>query len=225
MIAGFLAYDAIVQEMTTLGDLQAIHEEAKVEVWKQSLPMLADFPLFGIGRGAFPSIFKRYQSGQYQQTFTHAENEALQMLVDWGPVLGGCILLGFIASFLLGLRRVRNSTCLAGCLVGIFGILCHNLVDFQSNQWCRVNILCGDFWYSTGFPISPFGQTNIFRIAHACWSKKCLGHRLRQFRRHLFGHTHSPGKQRRRSNHAPSGDRRTGGYRTLRINTLGPSFV
>jgi tetratricopeptide (TPR) repeat protein len=131
LVAGYLAYDTIMRELRTLGDLDGLRAEVKLQVWGAALPLIPDFPVLGIGRGAFATAFPMVNDVTSTTTFTHAENLAVQAGVEWGPIFGGVWLLGLLGVFLLALRRARTSFSMAGGLAGVFGLLLQNLTDFS----------------------------------------------------------------------------------------------
>ncbi|RME22467.1 MAG: O-antigen ligase domain-containing protein, partial [Deltaproteobacteria bacterium] len=88
LIAGYLAYDTILRELRTLGDIEAMREYTKFRSWAGALPLIGDHPLFGIGRGAWASVYARYKTVDAQVTFTHAECQPLQLLGEWGVLFG-----------------------------------------------------------------------------------------------------------------------------------------
>jgi hypothetical protein len=130
-VAGYLAYDTILKEMKTLGNLDAVREDMKFQAWKGTVPMIVDHPIVGIGRGAFASVYPRYKSVAVEGTFTHPENEVVQNLVEWGPIFGGVFLLIFAGTVFMALFRARESFSMGGCLAGVFVVSLHNLVDFN----------------------------------------------------------------------------------------------
>ncbi|NMB76701.1 MAG: tetratricopeptide repeat protein [Myxococcales bacterium] len=129
--AGYLAYDTILREMKSLGNLGALREETKIAAWGGTLEMIGDHPVLGIGRGAYATVYPRYRSVPHEATFTHAENGPLQLMAEWGPVFGSLFLLTFLACLGLALTRVRESLSMGGCLAAVFGSAAHNLVDFN----------------------------------------------------------------------------------------------
>src|ERR1700682_701683 len=59
-------------------------------VWKDSLNMVRDFPLFGVGLGGWPEIFPHYQTGPWNEYyFREAHNDYLQYITETG-LLAGC---------------------------------------------------------------------------------------------------------------------------------------
>lgn len=129
--AGYLAYDTILREMKSLGDIRALQEETKIAAWGGTLEMIADHPILGVGRGAYATIYPRYRSVPHDATFTHAENEPLQLMAEWGPAFGTLFVLALLGCLALALTRVRESLSMGGCLAAVFGSAAHNLVDFN----------------------------------------------------------------------------------------------
>ncbi|MBI5510223.1 MAG: O-antigen ligase family protein [Deltaproteobacteria bacterium] len=128
IVAGYLAYTQIVREMWTLGRPDALD---KALVWRPVLDLLGDFPVLGIGRGALPGIYAHYSSATASATFTHLENEYLQTLVDFGPVLG-LVILGLLAlAFGQALKRAAGKPERLGAVTALLFLGIHNLGDFN----------------------------------------------------------------------------------------------
>lgn len=92
-------------------------------------PLIASHPVFGIGRGAFESVFPAYRVTPGNGVFTHAESFPLQWMAEWGvPV--GLGALGALA-WALSPRRlgVARSALAAGAWLGVAVLLVQNLVD------------------------------------------------------------------------------------------------
>jgi len=106
------------------------------QVWTEALPMFRDHPMVGIGAGAFADVFPLYResAGPHPVRFAHAENEALELLVETGVV--GTALLG-AAAFLLLARAFRARRAgpvpwaATGALAALAAALAHALVDFN----------------------------------------------------------------------------------------------
>jgi tetratricopeptide (TPR) repeat protein len=131
ILAGYLAYDTVISELKTLGDLEAVREETKVRSWGATFPMMADHPVVGIGKGAYQTVYPQYKTIASDRTFTHAENQVLQLMVEWGPGFGFLFIGMFILAFILAVSRARQSLTMGGCLAGVFVVAVHNLVDFN----------------------------------------------------------------------------------------------
>jgi tetratricopeptide (TPR) repeat protein len=97
--------------------------------------MAAQFPLTGVGFGAFGEVFPRYlHPGQYAR-WEQVHNDYLQVLIDGGIVAAG-LLVWLIAAYLRpAVRRIRvagrPSRRRLGLLVGLFALALHGIVDFN----------------------------------------------------------------------------------------------
>ncbi len=103
----------------------------KAAIWEPVPRLLSDFVLLGVGRGAWAAIYPHYLERGVEVTFTHAENEVLQLLVDWGPLGGGLLLAVAAASLVLAAWRRRVEPSFSGVLAALLFIGTHNLVDFS----------------------------------------------------------------------------------------------
>jgi len=130
-ISAWLAYEEISAELNTLKDPAELSAYDKFQAWKPLEPMARDYWAAGIGRGAFATVYPRYQTLPARGTFTYPENEVLQVLVECGlPV--GLLVLGLLGLTLVGLAlRARASALACGGLAGLFACSLHNLVDFN----------------------------------------------------------------------------------------------
>ena len=120
----YVAYDAILSEFEH-GD------SSKWEIARDAMSMTADYPLTGIGRGAFLAAYPPYQTQVDTATYTHPENVIPQYLVEWGLPLGGLALLGLV--FVLGRAVLRPPIKAhnAAAVAAAFAVLLQNTVDFS----------------------------------------------------------------------------------------------
>jgi tetratricopeptide (TPR) repeat protein len=120
----FAAQDAIIGEYLQ-GDFH------KVEMLREGMPLVGDFPAFGVGRGAFWVAFPLVSEWAARITFTHAENSVVQLLADWGVLIGGGALLGF--GLVVARRLVKPPARIrpTAALVGLVAFGVHNLFDFN----------------------------------------------------------------------------------------------
>jgi tetratricopeptide (TPR) repeat protein len=119
----YVAYDAIVREFEG-------GSSDKWEIARDAMTMTTDYPLAGIGRGAFMAAYPPYQTQDDTATYTHPENIIPQYLVEWGLPLGGLALLGL--AFVLGRAVLRPplKSHNAAAIAGVFALLLQNTVDF-----------------------------------------------------------------------------------------------
>jgi tetratricopeptide (TPR) repeat protein/O-antigen ligase len=109
----------------------------KPSAWRDSLGMIAEFPIFGVGLGCWPEIFPHYQRPPAMQFFyRQPENDYLQFLAETG-LAGALIGLWFGAVVWRKCRAAaaqlstRQWPLFAGLGAGIAGALIHEFFDFS----------------------------------------------------------------------------------------------
>ena len=80
----------------------------RLTVWRETLPIARDFPLTGIGVGAFERAMLVYQQSTRLIFFNHAHDEYLQVLVEGGLLLVLPALLAVIAAVLAVRDRLKS---------------------------------------------------------------------------------------------------------------------
>ncbi len=127
------AGSAVIMVLSTSDALKELTETdtSKLELIRRALGMSLDFPVFGVGRGAFESTFAAYRSGRGHMVFTHPEDVVAQWISEWGfPV---ALLAGGAIAFALRPSSMRARSFPAiGAWVALATAAIHNLVDFSS---------------------------------------------------------------------------------------------
>ncbi|HJU12515.1 MAG TPA: O-antigen ligase family protein, partial [Candidatus Binataceae bacterium] len=107
----------------------------RVTAWRETVQMVKDFPLFGVGAGAWPEIFPHYQRppNLHYYFFRTAENDYLQFVAETGFVGSICLILAIavIIQTVLSLSHLTRERCwlFAALLGGIAGALVQELFD------------------------------------------------------------------------------------------------
>lgn len=103
---------------------------SKFAAWKSSLRLVEESPWVGVGRGGFEASFTRVHPASSFSTFSHAENEYVQAIVDWG--IPGAVALSLATAWFLisGLRRWRDGPLIAAAFGGLAVVLLQSNVDF-----------------------------------------------------------------------------------------------
>jgi tetratricopeptide (TPR) repeat protein len=130
LLGALVAFPRLRVEFSWEELVRELRDGNKVQVWKDSIPLLSDFVRAGIGKGAFASVFPMYQTTLAQYAFTHVENEVLQVVIDYGILLGGFLLLAVLGSIGRALLR-PISEVRAGALAGVLTVCIHNGADFN----------------------------------------------------------------------------------------------
>ena len=103
---------------------------SRLDLWRDMLPMVQHFPVFGVGWNAFATAYPWYQTIWKTEWIGEAHNDYLQALLDGGGV--GLALVGALLAlvFRAALTRARRSPVDLGLLGALLGLALHELVDF-----------------------------------------------------------------------------------------------
>ncbi len=141
--------------------------QTRLNLWKTSVRMAADHPLFGIGQDNFTLAFEKYRVEGFYDTFVHPHNDYLSVLVHGGfPAL-----VAFLSMWLIVLKRgwkawrhgeTRNFSNWMGLggMLALAGFLGSSM--FQNYYGTFVN--CFNWWLITGIILSAYRiNTEVFQ--------------------------------------------------------------
>jgi tetratricopeptide (TPR) repeat protein len=104
--------------------------ETKVLLWERARGTAQAYSKVGAGGGAFAAAFLPFNDLVSRSTISHAENELVQPLVEYGLYAGAAVLL---VPVVLAWRRfsfARSDGYYAGALAGLFALGIQQLTDF-----------------------------------------------------------------------------------------------
>jgi O-antigen ligase len=111
--------------------------DTRVQIWQQTLPLIAQFPVFGVGLGGYESNFLRYQAVAYAYRIQFAHNDYLQCLAELG-FAGFAIVLavmyGVLGQIFKGMSKLMEGErrlLVIACGGSLVAMLLHSLVDFN----------------------------------------------------------------------------------------------
>ncbi len=104
-------------------------EKLRMPLW--TIPVIRDYPWFGVGRGAFESVFFAYRPATGNTAFTHPENFIAQWLSEWGVPISAIAAVALIWSLAPLRRGIFRSAIVMGGLCGIGTLLIQNLADLS----------------------------------------------------------------------------------------------
>src|SRR2546427_268634 len=116
MILGYGLWIGLGPLLHRVGSADAL---GRVLQWQATLPMLAAFPTFGVGLGAYKEAFFHFQPstlGAGHMYFPYAHSDLLQLLIETGP-LGAALALwaaGRVARDLVGAHLLGRGRCPVG---------------------------------------------------------------------------------------------------------------
>jgi O-antigen ligase len=110
----------------------------RLAAWRDTATIVEDFPVFGVGLGAFGRAMLVYQSEGRDTMYAQAHNDYLQLAAEGGLVVG--IPAAVVALLVIGgiRRRLRSSDddpttfwIRRGAVAGLAGIAAQSLVEFS----------------------------------------------------------------------------------------------
>lgn len=134
---GWFGWDRIFERFEALRDAQGDISEMRLDIWRDTVSIMKDFPLTGTGLGSFMRIYPHYRSVQPEGIIDHAHNDFLELFSE-GGIVAALIVLCFWASVIrksygsFRRRRERYSVMLyIGAAAGIVSMLIHSITDFN----------------------------------------------------------------------------------------------
>jgi O-antigen ligase len=159
IIAAIIIFALILVSMSGFGPIgqrMSILKEGFAGRWfimSDSLAMLKDFPLFGIGLGGFKYVFTLYQkSRQVAIYYDYLHNDYMQFLIESGLVCAALLSFFFLRLFkniLIELNKRHDSfakSIVIGGSCGMLAVSMHSFVDFNFHI-PAVSLL---FWFILG---------------------------------------------------------------------------
>ena len=152
----------LIMRFSEITATDTLTSEGRVELWGETLPLIATYPVFGCGLGGFESAFRPFRVSEPLSRADYAHNDYLQYLAEMGAV-------GFLLAGLLLIALFRAAARAAGCpqpetrwlglatTGAMTAILLHSLADF--NLYIPANAMCLA-WITgiasgLGFSLSP----------------------------------------------------------------------
>ncbi|MFA5337913.1 MAG: O-antigen ligase family protein [Candidatus Omnitrophota bacterium] len=144
IIAAVVIFAFVLVSLSGLGPIQhrmSIIKEGLAGrgfVVSDSLSILKNFPLFGIGLGNFKYVFTLYQkSRQTAVYYDYLHNDYLQFLIETGLICAVSFLIFFFnlfRSIIIGLNKRHDQfakSVVMGGICGLLGVIIHSFVDFN----------------------------------------------------------------------------------------------
>lgn len=134
---GWFGWTPVFERFRSIRSLQGEISELRLDIWKDSLGLIKDFPITGTGAGSFMQVYPAYRTILIDRTAEHAHNDYVELLADSG-IIGTGLFAWFIASVIWGAYRIflqRKEPVarhlFAGALAGVSAFLLHAITDFN----------------------------------------------------------------------------------------------
>jgi O-antigen ligase len=136
-IVVWMGSDPVITRFETLGHEYSQTGQNRISIWRDTLKLIHQHPLFGTGLGTFAVAYTSVQTTFLNLLVDHAHCDYLEVVSELG-LPGGILVFGSII-WILG-RTVRHywkaearfdTTVHLGCIGSIIAILVHSLADFN----------------------------------------------------------------------------------------------
>ena len=148
--------------------------ESRIELYRGTLQMIADRPLFGVGPGNFPLVYPRYRDKQHIVFMNENHNDYLQFASEMGIFsLAAFLVLLFLYfkyanKYLLSSKNMYLLGLALGCTVSIAGVALHGSMDFPFQ--IPANALT--FWVILGLTVNISRAINLHEVKEVKVSEK-----------------------------------------------------
>ena len=134
---GWFGWGPIFERFQSIRNSQGEISELRLDLWKDSLDIIRDFPVTGTGFGSYINIYPSYRTIDSEGIADHAHNDYIELLTNGGAI-SMMLLFWFTAAVVVRsyqvFQRRRDPYSLflySGILTGIFSILLHGVTDFN----------------------------------------------------------------------------------------------
>lgn len=109
----------------------------RVRIWRETLPMTADYRIFGSGLGTCASVFQKYRASAPEYLVDFAHNDYLQLLAELGVIgfaiaaAGGLTILVRIVRAIVAGPTTANRLIAAACAASLVALMLDSSVDFD----------------------------------------------------------------------------------------------
>ncbi len=134
----YLPPNELIERFADLSSRDKIAAQDRLELWRETMPLIAAYPLTGCGLGTYESAFMRFKRSAPLANDPFAHNDYLQYAAELGLpafLLGLLVVTGVVACTIGAASRHDSPAGRAlalACLASMSALLLHSLVDFNS---------------------------------------------------------------------------------------------
>jgi O-antigen ligase len=127
-------YGVVLDRFTDLIGQQE-GETSRTAIWRNSVAMFRDYPVWGVGLGGFPTVYRRYAQADTAHYPYWAHNEWWEGLLSLGLVgmslIVALVAAVFVQSLVILRRTGRDQPWLLGVWCGLSGLALHSFAEFN----------------------------------------------------------------------------------------------
>ncbi len=134
---GWFGWGQVYDRFSELQTPEGTIYHGRIDYWKDSKKIVADFPAVGSGFGTFVDIYRSYQTVDSNILLEHAHNDYIELISE-GGVIGVLLIFSFLITLfyktyhVFSLRKDAYSIYIyIGAMAGIISILVHSITDFN----------------------------------------------------------------------------------------------
>lgn len=133
----FLPSDPLIARLADLSSAEEVSDQDRLQVWKETLGLIQEFPWVGSGLGSYESVFLRYKQIGEMMRDNYAHNDYLQGLAELG-LFGFSLVAAFLSLALMKTASAISASTspsvrylAVACLGSMAAILLHSVADFN----------------------------------------------------------------------------------------------
>jgi O-antigen ligase len=125
-LSAFLAYADVPQLLSRIDETRQLGLAQRAAIWRDTLGIIRDFPVAGVGAGSFSTAMRLYQTSERTYFWNEAHNAYLQVAAEGGLLLGVPSAIALVALIVTAWRRLRRQDALywirLGAAAGLFAV-------------------------------------------------------------------------------------------------------
>jgi O-antigen ligase len=107
-LLAFAAYADLGTLLSRIDETRQLGFSGRLQIWRDTLGIMRDFPVAGVGAGSFSNAMRLYQTSDRTYFWNEAHNEYLQVAAEGGALLLIPVVAALVASIAGARRHVRG---------------------------------------------------------------------------------------------------------------------
>jgi O-antigen ligase len=135
----FFPPDRLIERFAAISSTERASADTRPALWKETLPVISEFRVFGTGLGGFESAFLKYQATDNVFRVEFAHNDYLEYIAELGFAgfaILAVIVVGIVVQTIRGILNVGDEDrrlLVIACAGALVAMLLHSLVDFNTH--------------------------------------------------------------------------------------------